>query len=290
MVEGSGKSKALDFLSSLTVLKTSIINKTLVVEINRPKQLNAMNEAVFEELGLLFGSVESVLISELDLRVIVLTGCGSNFTAGLDLKSEIIEQIFSKSGDTGRNGFKIYNLIKKLQSNLSAIENNPLPVICAIQGYCLGGGTSIITCGDIRLCTKDAKFSIKEVDIGLTADIGVLQRITKQTGNEGYIKLVSLTGEIFTGEKAKELGLVQGVYESGEQLMKEAMKLADKISEKSPIVIWGIKKTLNFARDNKVETSLDMIRLLNSALIQTEDIPIAVTAVLQKQKPIFPKF
>ena len=287
-------SSIVNFISSFTTIKIDLIKekKVLHVKLNRPEQLNALNEILFSELATLFLNIEIITKQE-DIRVVILSGNGKSFSSGLDLTSDIPESIISIKNDTekdiGRKAFQLYNMLKKLQDGLTALENCNLPIISAIHGYCLGGSLSILVCTDIRIATKDAKFSIKEIDIGLTADLGVLQRIVKQTGREGLIKKYSYTGEIFNGEDAFKFGIVDEVVANKEELMKRSFELAEKIAEKSPLVIWGTKRMINFARDNSVKTSLDMVATLNSALLLTDDISGSIQSFLTKSKAMYPK-
>jgi enoyl-CoA hydratase/carnithine racemase len=286
-------SDPIQFVESFQTLKIEIIKskKILHVQLNRPKQLNALNETIFLEIGKLFTNLKIVTDKE-DIRVIIFSGNGKAFSSGLDLTGEIPEtiiQLKNEDRDIGRKAFTMYNLVSKLQEGISAMENCHIPIIGAIHGYCLGGALSLLVCTDIKLATKDSKFSIKEIDIGLTADLGFLQRIVKQTGKEGLIKKYSYTGEIFSGEDAFKLGFVEELLDDQEALLKRSFELAEKIAEKSPLVLWGLKRTINFARDNSVKNSLDMVATLNSALLLSEDIPTSIQAFMSKTKAMFPK-
>jgi enoyl-CoA hydratase/carnithine racemase len=285
------------FLNSFTTLEIKLLveKKILVLKFNRPNQLNALNEILFEEIGKFFSNFEKISNVH-DIRVIIITGKGKAFSSGLDLKSKFAMGIleFKNSegeSDVGRKAFSFYVLLKKLQESLNAIESCHVPVIAAVNGFCLGGAMSILACADVRIASKDAKFSIKEIDIGLTADLGALQRLIKQTGNEGLIKKYSYTGETFSAMQAMNARIIEEVIESNleEDLLKRSIELAESIAAKSPLVLWGIKRAINFARDNTLSSSLDMVATLNSALIQANDISDAVNGFLLKKKPIFPK-
>eukprot|EP00340_Litonotus_pictus_P005808 CAMPEP_0170521406 /NCGR_PEP_ID=MMETSP0209-20121228/6763_1 /TAXON_ID=665100 ORGANISM="Litonotus pictus, Strain P1" /NCGR_SAMPLE_ID=MMETSP0209 /ASSEMBLY_ACC=CAM_ASM_000301 /LENGTH=263 /DNA_ID=CAMNT_0010808255 /DNA_START=33 /DNA_END=824 /DNA_ORIENTATION=+ len=263
----------------------------MVIEFNRPKKMNAIGDLLFHEIKTLFESITRVVLKQKDVRCIVLTGSGGNFCSGLDLKSDIVAGFGSDSDmDIGRRGFWIKDMVDYLQSSMSSIENNPLPVLCAIEGYCLGGATSIMTCCDMRFSTKNSKISIREMEIGLTADLGVLQRMLKQVSNVSLFKQYCFTGEIFSGQQAYELGLVSKVFDTEKEMYTYVMELAKIISEKSPIVLWGVKKVINFSRDNHLNSSLELVGTLNSALVQSNDIMTAVAATIQKEKKVFPKF
>ena len=186
-----------NFINSFQTLKINIIKdkKILHVLLNRPSKLNALNDTLFKEINKLFTNIETITKTE-DIRVIIISGNGKSFTSGLDLNSDIAQNILNIKTktdiDSGRKAFSLYNEVKKLQNSFTAIENCHLPTIAAIHGFCLGGGVSLLSCIDIKIAERNSQFSIKEVDIGLTADLGALQRLVKQTGREGLIKKYSL--------------------------------------------------------------------------------------------------
>jgi len=282
----------LAYLNTFSTLKINITDKKILhVQLNRPRQLNALNEELFEELGKLFCDFTK-FTDEHDIRAVILSGNGKAFSTGLDLKSKFAVSMLdfkNEPGDIGRRAFSFYKTLKKLQENLTAIENCPVPVIASVHGFCLGGAVSILTCADVRIASSDSKFSIKEIDIGLTADLGAIQRLIKQNGKEGLIKKYCFTGEIFSSMQALNIGMIEEIVESAEDGLKRSFELAEIITTKSPLVLWGIKRSIHFARDNNLETSLDMIATLNSALIQTDDISLAIEAFMTKKKPNFPK-
>lgn len=282
------------YIKSFKALKITILAEKhiLIVSINRIKELNALNEEVFSEIGSIFSNVYKI-VEKIDIRVVVLKGEGKAFTSGLDLKSKIpqtLVEIKSKDDiDIARKAYSFYSFIKKLQETLTAIENCPLPVIASIHGYCLGGGASIISFCDIRLAEKNAIFSIKEVDIGLTADLGFIQKIIKQTGKEGLMRKLTYTGERFLGDKALKYNIIDECYENKDELEIETMKLAEEMAAKSPVVLWGIKRMFNFSRENTLSASLDMVATMNSGLLQGDDMTSSIMGFLTKKKVNFPK-
>ena len=282
-----------NFLSSFKTLKVSVVDnsKILLVEINRQKSLNAMNGEVFQDLNDLFSNI-SKITNEVDIRVVILQGAGRNFSSGLDLKSDIAMNLATYKDyelDTGRKAYILYNSITKLQNCFTAIEKCHLPVIASIRGYCFGAGINLITCCDFAICSKNALFSVKEATIGLVADIGFFQRAIKNNGNIGLIKKLSFTGENFGWELALKMGIVVEVAEDEKDLDAKVLSLAGKIAEMSPVVNWGIKRIINFSRENSINDSLDMIATMNSALIQGNEVESSVKAVLTKTKAIYPK-
>jgi delta(3,5)-delta(2,4)-dienoyl-CoA isomerase len=158
-----------------------------------------------------------------------------------------------------------------------------------MHGITLGLGLDISTCADIRICTSDVKFAVKEVDIGLAADIGTLSRLPKVVGSFSWVKDVSLSARFFGGEEALRVGLVSYVLENKAAAIAKALDLASLLAEKSPIAVQGTKELLNHARDNKLADSLRYTRVWNSAAIQTSDVERAMLSGLKKTKPRFEK-
>lgn len=190
-----------------------------------------------------------------DVRVIVLSGAGSKaFTSGLDVKAASQSTLTSGSdSDSARQATTLRRHIVEFQDCISAIERCEKPVIAAIHGFALGLAVDIATAADVRLSAADTRFAVKEVDIGLAADIGTLSRLPKVVGNYGWVKDVALTARIFGAEEALRVGLVSGVYETKEKTLKAAFDLAALIASKSPVAVQGTKELLNWSRDHSVQ-------------------------------------
>jgi delta(3,5)-delta(2,4)-dienoyl-CoA isomerase len=162
-------------------------------------------------------------------------------------------------------------------------------VICVLHGYSLGLALDMSTCADIRICSADAKFAVKEVDIGLAADIGTLARLPKVVGSLSWVKDVSLSARIFGAEEALRVGFVSRVLESKEKALEAAMQMAQVLASKSPVAVQGTKELLNHARDHSVADNLRYTGVWNSAAVQTSDVERALKSGLKKTKPRFEK-
>lgn len=162
-------------------------------------------------------------------------------------------------------------------------------MIMAIHGHCIGLGIDIIVAGDIRLCTRDTQFSVKEVDLALAADIGTLQRLPKIVNNSSWAREVCLTARVFDGKEAFHFGLVSQTFDTRESLMKAAVELASSISKKSPIAVLGTKHLLNYSRDHSVAEGLAYTAVWNSVMLQTKDRSAAMGALVSKSTPKFSK-
>eukprot|EP00344_Euplotes_crassus_P011294 CAMPEP_0196997366 /NCGR_PEP_ID=MMETSP1380-20130617/2996_1 /TAXON_ID=5936 /ORGANISM="Euplotes crassus, Strain CT5" /LENGTH=248 /DNA_ID=CAMNT_0042413575 /DNA_START=104 /DNA_END=850 /DNA_ORIENTATION=+ len=247
-----------------------------------------MNWVMFEDLKTAFEHINSLR----DVRVVVLKGNGKSFTSGLDImdaNNNITGKVGEYSEDVGRKAILWHKMLKILQDSMTAAEKCRMPVIAAIHGHCVGAGLDLSSACDIRLASKCAKFTIKEVDIGLAADIGTLQRFPKVIGNDAWGRELAFTARVFGAEEALENGLISHYYEDKETLFDEALKLAQVIASKSPVALVGYKEGLNFSRDHTIEDGLKHVRTVNTALLQSEDNMIAAMALLSKEIPKFSK-
>ena len=191
-----------------------------------------------------------------DVRAIVLTGAGEKaFTAGLDVKAASQGWIAGEGGnpDPARQAAFIRQHVASFQDCISAIERCEKPVIVAMHGFALGLAIDVSTAADVRLCSRDVRFAVKEVDIGLAADIGTLSRLPKVVGNYGWVKEVALTARIFGADEALRVGFVNSVYDKKEDLVRAAMELGALMASKSPVAVQGTKEILNWSRDHSVQ-------------------------------------
>ncbi|KAL2788535.1 ClpP/crotonase-like domain-containing protein [Aspergillus keveii] len=259
------------------------------VEINRPAQLNAFFEAMWVELG----QIINKLSYDPNVRAVIISGAGDKaFTAGLDVKAAS-GGLLSDSGETNtepaRKAVHLRRHITEFQDCISAIEKCEKPVIVVMHGFSLGLAIDLSSCADVRFAAKDAKFAVKEVDIGLAADIGTLTRLPKIVGNFGWVKEVALTARIFGAEEALRVGFVSRVFDSKSEAIQGAIELAALIASKSPVAVQGTKEILNFSRDHTVQDGLRYTTVWNSAALQTKDVSDALLSGIQKRKPKFAK-
>jgi len=162
-----------------------------------------------------------------------------------------------------------------------------MPVLSAIQGACIGGGIDMVSATDMRYATKDAWFSIHEINIGMTADVGTLQRMPKLVP-EGIVRELAYTGRRWTAEEAKEAGFVNEVFPDHETLLDAVMNVAGEIATKSPMAVWGTKQTMHYTRDHTVADGLEFIANWNAAMFDTDDMAEAFKASLEKRTADYP--
>jgi len=263
--------------STLKVEKTS--QHVLHVILNRPQALNAMNNAFWADCKTCFDMIDK----DSEVRAVVVSSAARIFTAGLDLKEGGLDAIGGKHADPARRAFHARKHILEIQDSFNAIERCSKPVIAAVHGLCVGGGVDMLSACDIRYCSEDAEFTIKEVDVGLAADVGTLQRFPKIVGNDSLVRELAYSARRFGAKEAKEMGFVGRVFANKEATVDAAVKLAIEIASKSPIAVTGTKQVLNYSRDHSVEEGLRMVALWNASMLQTTDIPVAVTAAQKKQ-------
>lgn len=162
-------------------------------------------------------------------------------------------------------------------------------MICVLHGISFGLALDLSTCADIRICTSDVRLAVKEVDLGLAADIGTLSRLPKIVGSFSWVKDVSLSARIFGAEEALRVGLVSQVCKDKKDAIDAAVKMSELLASKSPIAVQGTKELLNHARDNRLADSLRYTGVWNSAAIQSRDVETAMLSGLQKRKVTFEK-
>jgi len=250
--------------------------------INKPEKSNALNFSDWMELK----KTLDHLSTNPKVRVVIISGNAKNFSAGMDLTTllQIPQELAAK--DENEKQSYLLNFIKQLQSSVSAIEKCTKPVLACIHGACIGGAVDLITACDMRYCSADAYFTIKEIDLGIIADMGTLQRLPKIV-SAGVANEWAYTGRKIFADEAKQTGLVNEVYDSKEEMMLAIYELAKQIASKSPKTIRGIKETLRYARAHSIESGLEQIAVHNSKHLINEELMEAMQAQMEKRKPNF---
>ncbi len=261
--------------------RIELADKIAHVVINRPEKVNAMNADFWSEIVEIFRWIDETD----EVRVVVLSGEGKHFSSGIDL--QLLAQAASELGrDVGRNAERLRRKILSLQASFNAVDLCRKPVIAAIHGYCLGGAIDLISACDMRYCTQDAQFSIRETDMGMAADVGTLQRLPRIIG-DGTMRELAYTGRTIEGEEARSIGLVNRTYADTAALLEGVFALAREIAGKSPVAIRGTKEMIRYMRDHRVDDGLEYIATWNAAMLQSDDLKVAMAAHMSKQKPDF---
>ncbi|KAH8923694.1 ClpP/crotonase [Atractiella rhizophila] len=279
---------SLDAFPKHNSLKLSFpIPFVLQITISRPP-LNAFNKPLW--LGL--KDVVDVAATHPDVRVIVLHSANPKiFSAGIDVAE--LAQLgghIEGSRDPSRNAVLLERTTAEFQNAISALEKSDKPIIAAINGVCIGLGVDIVSACDIRWCSADAKFSIKEAAMGLAADIGSLQRFPKKVGNDSLARELVFSARDFTAEEASKIGYVSNVVPGGQkEVLAAALKLAENIAALSPIAVQGSKRIMNYSMNHSIDEALHYQTIWNQAMLQSADLKEAVTAFLQKRKATYAK-
>jgi len=253
------------------------------VRLARPDKANAINLAMWHDIRRAFAWVDETA----EARVAILEGEGKHFTAGIDLQmmAGLLPQVHDDCD--GRTREKLRRVILDLQDTLSSLERCRKPVLAAIHGSCIGGGVDLVCCADMRYAAADASFVIKEIDLGMVADVGTLQRLPKLIGPQGLVRELAYTGRTVDAAEAKAIGLVNRVFDSRQALQAGVREIAARIAVKSPLSIRGIKEMLNYSRDHTVADGLNHVATWNAAMLMSEDLTAAMTAAQQRQPPRF---
>lgn len=259
----------------------SISDAIALVQINRPEKLNAMNAPFWSEIIEIFQALDE----DDSVRVVVLSGAGKHFSAGIDLM--LLASVASELGrDVGRNARLLRRKILSMQASFNAVDHCRKPVLAAIQGYCIGGAIDLIAACDMRYAAADAQFSIKEVDMGMAADVGTLQRLPRIIG-DGILRELAYTGRSVDAVEAQAIGLVNRVWSSHAELLDGVMAIAAQIAAKSPIAVAGTKRMLGYMRDHRIDDGLEYVATWNAAMLQSNDLRVAVAAGMSKQTARF---
>ena len=266
----------------LTSFSLEIKNHVAHLNFNRPEKSNSLHKEAWVEMKQVFEQLDE----DPEVRCIILGGEGKNFCAGIDLSLLMDVSQYDNIDCEGRKRELLRKFIYNLQDSITAIEKCRKPVLGAIHRACIGGGVDIIAACDIRYCTEDAYFSIKEVDMGLIADIGTLQRLPKII-NQGVVSELAFTGRKLFGPEAKEVSLVNQVYPDKESLISAVTEIAETIAVKSPLVIRGTKEIIQYTRDHSVEESLKYMGTFNAAFLLTNDLKACFRAQMTKTAPQF---
>jgi len=265
---------------SFETLQLTFDEHVAAVHLNRPDKANSMNATLWEDLQACFEWLDA----EPSVRAVILAGNGKHFCAGLDLA--MFGGLHGASSEPARRAEHLRRTILRLQGNLTAVEKCRKPVLAAIHNTCIGGGVDLVCCADMRYATEDAFFSIREIDIGMAADVGTLQRLPKLIP-DGIVRELAYTGRNMDSEEAKELGFVNRVYAERETMMREVMLIAKSIAAKSPLAVRGSKEMLLYSRDHSVTEGLNYIATWNAGMLSEADLAAGLQAQMEKRQATY---
>jgi enoyl-CoA hydratase len=270
-----------------TCFDVSMDGKVAHLQLNRPDALNSMTREFWMELPAIVRDLDA----EGRARAIVISSTGRHFCAGMDLG------VFAGGADAGPTGEEHSNeqgrrrahfrqVAMMLQNSFTTLEKARMPVLAAIQGGCIGGAVDMVTACDMRYASADAFFCVQEINIGMTADVGTLQRLPKLIP-EGVAREMAYRGHRLSAARAHQIGLVNEVFDDHESLVAGVLDIAHEIAAKSPLAIWGSKEMLNYSRDHSVEDGLNFIATWQTGMFQPTDMVESFTAKGDKRDPEF---
>jgi len=265
----------------LSCFSLSVADHVAHLVLNRPEAMNTMNPAFWRELD----AVLTQLHQRSDARALVISSTGKHFSAGMAL--DVFGGAVQMDDRSAEGRAAMFDVLTELQATFTRLETLRIPVIAAIQGGCIGGAVDMVTACCIRYASADAFFCIQEINIGMVADVGTLQRLPKLIPL-AVVKELAYTGRRLPAAKAQDYGLVNEVFDTPEATLAAAMQCAREIASKPPVAIWGTKQAVNYARDHSVEDSLRQMGWLQGAIWSNAHVMEAVVAMKQKRAGNFP--
>jgi enoyl-CoA hydratase len=249
--------------------------------LDRPEVMNTMNATFWRELDTVLDQIHHGGQS----RVLVLSSTGKHFSAGMAL--DVFAGGIQMDDQSPEGRAAVLDTLGALQATFTKLEALRIPVLAAIQGGCIGGAVDMVTACCMRYATADAFFCIQEINIGMVADVGTLQRLPKLIP-EAVAKEMAYTGRRLPAARALALGLVNEVFESPEAMLAGVMQIAREIASKPPIAIWGTKQAIHYTRDHSVADALQQMGWLQGAIWSNRHVREAVTAMKEKRAGDFP--
>ncbi len=269
-------------LPKLETLALSLDQGVARIALNRPEKANALNLRMWDELR----EAMRWLSRTNAARVGILEARGRHFCAGLDLSTFAELQGLIADTCEGRSRERLRQHILDIQDTVAAIEHCPKPVIAAVHAACVGGGIDIIATCDLRYASTNAWFCVKEIDVGMVADVGTLQRLPRLVG-DGLAREMALTGRHVDATEAAAMRLVNRCFNSNDALQEGVTAVARTLAAKSPLALRGTKHMLNHARDHRIADGLNHVATWNAAMLYSQDLTEALFAAREKRPPVF---
>ncbi len=265
-----------------TCFTAEIADHIAHIRFNRPDKANSMIPEFWRELPEAIDKISN----DAEARVIVISSEGKHFTAGMDISVFMSNALDADAGNAHVSAEAFRHKVRMLQNTFSCLERARQPVLAAVQGGAIGAGVDLATACDCRYASADAFFCVQETAIGMTADVGTFPRLCRVIP-EGWARQMAYTGERLPAAKAREIGLVNEVYENADALLDGVMGIARQIAAHSPLAVTGCKAMANYARDHSTADALDYIGLWNAAMLRPDDIREAYMAKSEKRAPKF---
>ena len=262
-------------------IRLEIADRVARLTLDRPAQMNAIDPPFWRELD----DILATLQRDAPARALVLDASGKHFCAGMAL--EAFGSAIAPDESSAASRANIAPLLAGMQRTFDRLAELRMPVLAAIQGACIGGGLDLVCTADMRYCTRDAFFCVQEINIGMAADLGTLQRLPRLIP-EGMARELAYTGRRLPAERALSLGLVNEVFDDTDAMLAGVMQIAREIASKPPVAIWATKQAIDYARDHSVADGLRQMGWLQSGLWDTAAVAEAIRARAEKREPVFP--
>lgn len=264
--------------STYESLTVEVADHIAEVTLIGPGKGNAMGPAFWAELPVVFGELDA----DPEVRAIVLTGSGKNFSYGLDLAAMggMLGPMMAEG--TAKPRVEFHTRLKAMQQSITAVADCRTPTIASVHGWCIGGGVDLISAVDIRYASSDAKFSVREVKLAIVADVGSLARLPLIL-SDGHLRELALTGKDIDAARAEKIGLVNDVFTDAEASLTAARATAAEIAANPPLTVQGVKDVLDEQRTAQVSASLRYVAAWNSAFMASKDLTEAIKAMFEKR-------
>lgn len=271
-------------MTTSTCFNVETKDKVAHIQLKRPEAFNTMTREFWNELPAIVNQIND----EAKARAIVISSTGKHFSAGMDLSVFTDGQgVSGGRGEVGRSRLALRAEAMRLQKSFSCLDEARMPVLMAIQGGCVGGAVDMSTCADMRYATTDSFFVIQEINLAMTADVGTFPRLCHLLP-QGLVRELAYSGRRLPARRAYELGLVNELFDSQEQMLKHVLELAVEIATKSPLAVHGSKVIINYARDHSIRDGLDYIATWQAGMFNpTADMFESFKAKQEKRTPVY---
>ncbi len=259
-------------------------DKVAHIQLKRPDAFNTMNRAFWNELP----DIVNKINEEASARAIVISSTGKHFSAGMELSVFTDGQgVGGSAREPARARLGLRGEAARLQRSFSCLDEARMPVLLAVQGGCIGGAVDLSTCADMRYATKDAFFVIQEINLAMTADVGTFPRLCHLLP-QGLVRELAYSGRRLLAKKAYDLGFVNELFDSHEQMLDHVLTLAREIASKSPLAVHGSKVMINYARDHSIADGLDYIATWQAGMFSANiDMAESFKAKQEKREPVY---
>ncbi len=257
----------------------------MTVTLLGPGKGNAMGPEFWEEFPKAMDAINGMA----DIRCVIVRGSGDHYSYGLNLPHMMPRLAAMTTGAVvAHQRNELMAQIRHMQSGFQKMHESPKPVIAAVHGWCIGGGVNMIAAADIRLCSREARFSLRETKLAITPDIGGLQFLPPIIG-QGFTREMAFTGADYDAAFAERIGLVNHVYDTPDALFQAANQLARQIADNPATAVQGAKRVLNYSLNKSIEDGLQYVAVWNSSQLQSDDFSEAIQATMEKRKAEFNK-